>query len=93
MAYFATEYVYGPADEQEKHRPAHREYLATLVEEGKLAASGPFNSGAAGALLIFVGESEEDIIALIEKDPMRIGGVVLSYSIREWNPVMGKVGS
>lgn len=92
MTYFATQYVYGPAEEQEKHRPAHREYLGGLIEEGKLAASGPYLTGEAGALLIFVADSEEDVTALIEKDPMRIGGAVLSYEIREWNPVLGKVG-
>lgn len=92
MAYFATEYVYGPAEEQAKHRPAHREYLGGLIEEGKLAASGPYLSGEAGALLLFIAETEEDVIAMIEKDPMHIGGAVLSYSIRGWNPVLGKVG-
>ena len=92
MAYFATEYVYGPAEEQAKHRPAHREYLGSLIEEGKLAASGPYLSGEAGALLIFIAESEEEVITMIEKDPMRVGGAVLSYDIREWNPVLGKVG-
>lgn len=92
MAIFATIYQYGPAEEQEKYRPAHRLYLANLLEAGRLVASGPFQSGEPGALLFFVAEREEQVVDMVEGDPMRINGVVLDYSIRQWNPVLGTVG-
>ena len=93
MSYFACTYVYGPAEEQAKFRPAHRAYLGELVEAGQLAASGPFvGEDDPGALLLFIGQSTEEVEELIAHDPMHQGGAVLSYTVREWSPVMGSVG-
>lgn len=93
MNFFACLYEYGPAEEQAKFRPDHRNYLGTLLEEGKLAASGPFTTGETpGALLIFKAESVAEVEEIIAHDPMNIGGAVLSYEIRQWNPVLGSVG-
>ncbi|MDO4917120.1 MAG: YciI family protein [Rothia sp. (in: high G+C Gram-positive bacteria)] len=93
MNFYACLYEYGPAEEQAKFRPDHRSYLGTLLEEGKLAASGPFTTGGIpGALLIFKAESIAEIEEIIAHDPMNIGGAVLSFEIRQWNPVLGSVG-
>lgn len=93
MAVFAVQYSYGPAEIQAEHRPAHREYLAQLHEQGTLYVSGPFTSGdTAGALLIFEAETREAIDSIVAADPMYSGGAVTSYTAREWNPVIGKLG-
>ena len=46
MALFAVQYTY--ADEPARldhHRPAHREFLRALADEGTLVAAGPMNGG------------------------------------------------
>ncbi|MDO4898374.1 MAG: YciI family protein [Rothia sp. (in: high G+C Gram-positive bacteria)] len=93
MTTYAVEYSYGPAELQAEHRPAHRDYLAKLHEEGRLHAAGAFQDGEPfGALLIFVAENHEELDALIAADPMSTGGVLTGYTVREWNAVIGKVG-
>lgn len=68
-------------------RPAHRQYLARLCQEGKLAASGPFGDDS-GALIIYEAESAEEARQLIEGDPFHRGGVFQRYQLRAWNPVI-----
>lgn len=93
MTVYAVQYSYGPADLQAEHRPAHREYLAQLHEEGKLHAAGTFLDGdPAGALLIFVADDRDELDRIIAADPMSTGGVLTGYTAREWNAVIGKVG-
>lgn len=93
MAIFAVTYVYGAAEIQAEHRPAHREYLGKKFEEGLLLASGPFTSGdQPGALLLFSADSAETVEDIIAHDPMSLGGAVLSAAIREWNPIIGTIG-
>lgn len=91
MSIFAVEYVYGPEAEaaRTEHRPAHREWLAAQAEAEILLASGPYLDGA-GALLIFRGEDEAAVQALVAQDPMTIGGGVTGMKISGWNPVIGQ---
>ncbi|MCC3283924.1 MULTISPECIES: YciI family protein [Arthrobacter] len=90
MSIFAVEYVYDAesAELRAQHRPAHREWLAALVEEGRVLASGPFADGA-GALLIFTAESEEDLNNLLKQDPLAAGGGISGLKTTEWQPVTG----
>ncbi|MBE8527974.1 hypothetical protein I6G21_06970 [Rothia kristinae] len=91
--HFAVLYSYGPAEAQAAHRPAHRRFLAGLLDEGKLLVSGPFTDGSDQALLILRAESEEEVAQLLDEDPMRTGGVVTERRIHRWNPVLGTVGA
>ncbi|MFE6385967.1 YciI family protein [Nocardiopsis dassonvillei] len=89
MAIFAVTYTYAPdsAAARDEHRPAHREYLAG--QDANLC-SGPFGAeDAPGALLLFRADSREEALALTEKDPFRIQGLVSEVDIREWLPVLG----
>ncbi len=78
-------------------RPKHREYLNSLLANGKLACSGPFTDGY-GALIVYEAESAEAAEALIRADPFHDGGVFVQWVVRPWkmvftNPeVMTKVG-
>lgn len=91
--HFAVLYSYGPAEAQAAHRPAHRRFLAGLLEQGRLLVSGPFTDGSDQALLILRAESEEEVAQLLDEDPMRTGGVVTERRIHRWNPVLGTVGA
>jgi uncharacterized protein YciI len=63
--------------------PAHRAYLASLKENGQLWAAGPFNDDS-GALIIYEAESEEEVIGIIDHDPLHEAGVFSTYIVRPW---------
>lgn len=90
MSVFAVEYVYGAESGgvRDEHRPAHREWLNRLVGEGKVLASGPFADNA-GALLLFVADSEGELNDLLKQDPFAAAGVISAVKTTEWNPVIG----
>lgn len=77
---------YGNRDAIGEYRPAHREYLGKLREEGKLAASGPFTDDS-GALIVYETDSVEDAEQLLLDDPFRKVGVFQEYQLRPWNQV------
>lgn len=70
-----------------KTRPVHREYLAKLVESGKLWLSGPWADDT-GALLVYEAENLAEAEGLLEADPYRRAGVLANARIREWRIVM-----
>jgi uncharacterized protein len=67
-------------------RPAHRQYLSGLKEQGKLVISGPF-AGDAGGLLVYEAENTDQVETLIRGDPFAKHGVFLSWEVREWNVI------
>lgn len=77
---------YGNSDQIATVRPRHREYLGSLKEQGKLAASGPFSDDS-GALIIYEAESEAEARALIQADPFRQAGVFQEIELKEWRQV------
>jgi uncharacterized protein YciI len=68
-------------------RPTHRQYLASLMERGQLAASGPFTDDS-GALIIYEANSREEADKLLHGDPFHQNGIFLRYQLRPWNPVI-----
>ncbi|WP_371152138.1 YciI family protein [Buchananella felis] len=93
MAFVAVEYVYDPAlaEEMAQVRPAHREFLASLFEQGKLVASGPFTEAdAPGALILLAVEDVAAGLELLEADPFFQANLIAGRSARAWNPVIGE---
>lgn len=72
-------------------RPTHREYLASLLAKGKLAAAGPFMDDY-GALIIYEAETIEEAEALLRADPFNAQGVFVSWKIRPWKTVFTPSG-
>ncbi|HVB64501.1 MAG TPA: YciI family protein [Nitrolancea sp.] len=83
---FVVVFSYTNQDKIAEVRPAHREYLAALKANGKLAASGPFVDDS-GALIIYEADSEEETQKIIEGDPFHESGIFASYLIRAWHQV------
>ncbi|GIP37278.1 hypothetical protein J31TS4_05580 [Paenibacillus sp. J31TS4] len=82
MKYFA---VFLPMKDEalsQEYRPAHLEYLQKLKEEDKLFVYGRFVDGS-GGLVVYQGESYEDVKALVEQDPYVVHKA-RDYEIREW---------
>jgi uncharacterized protein YciI len=67
-------------------RPAHRQYLTGLQEQGKLVISGPFADDA-GGLLVYEAETPQQVETMITEDPFAKHGVFVSWEIRPWNVV------
>lgn len=90
MTVFAVEYVYAADSSavRDEHRPAHRAWLAGLVEEGQLLTSGPYGDGA-GALLIFKVQDEAALNELLKQDPFAVAGTIAGIRSTEWTPVIG----
>ncbi|MCW2801656.1 MAG: hypothetical protein JWQ70_3128 [Aeromicrobium sp.] len=91
MPYFPTIYRY-TADEatRDEVRPTHRDYLAGLTQQGRLAISGRYVDGdRGGALLIFVADSEAEARELSAQDPFVLAGLVEERTVREWQPMSG----
>jgi len=89
VARFVVELEFG--DDQEGRlavRPAHREYLATLVDRGKLLVAGPY-ADQTGAVLVYEAEDEEELRALLAADPYTPAGVVAGTRVHEWEPGLG----
>ena len=70
----------------EAHRPAHRAYLTSLLENGKLFASGPYADGS-GALIVYEADSPESAEAILKADPFHAAGVFLKWQMRPWKVV------
>lgn len=93
MAFVAVEYVYDPglAEEMAQVRPAHREFLASLFDQGKLVASGPYTEGEVpGALILLSVEDGKTALSLLESDPFFQADLIAARSARAWNPVIGE---
>lgn len=72
----------------EKHRPVHRQYLRSLLDSGKLFASGPFTDDS-GALIIYEAETPEAAETILKGDPFHANGIFLKWTIKPWKVVMG----
>ena len=68
-------------------RPIHRQYLTSLKDAGKLAASGPFLDDS-GALIIYEANTKEEAEAILQGDPFHANGIFVRWTIRPWNPVI-----
>jgi uncharacterized protein YciI len=88
MAKFVSILTFDPSANEKRLevRPSHREYLASLLEAGKLVISGPFADDK-GALIMYEAADEAEARALAAADPYAAANVVLENSIREWKQV------
>ena len=90
MALFAVTYEYTDAPRQrDAHRPEHVAFLSGLHESGRLVVSGPADGGTR-ALLVFSGESADDVAALLDDDPFRREGLIARRTVSAWSPFFGK---
>ncbi len=93
MPIYAVTYLYtAPANQVDEIRPIHRAWLASLLEQKVLLASGPMID-TPEALLIFRSESVQDLARLLDNDPFDIAGFIGSRTIQTWNPVFGPFSS
>ena len=78
------------ADRVAEARPTHREYLRSLLDQGKLHESGPFTDDS-GALILYRADSEAEAKELLANDPFTTNGVISEATVKEWKIVMSSV--
>jgi uncharacterized protein YciI len=93
VAIYAVLYRYSEdAASLDEHRPAHREYIRSLVGQG-IVASGPMTtSEGPGALLICDRADEVSVEALLNLDPFWERGLIIGREIALWPVVAGSIG-
>ncbi|HIZ35963.1 MAG TPA: hypothetical protein H9815_09305 [Candidatus Ruania gallistercoris] len=91
MSAFAVEYTYDPdrGEDMDRIRPGHRAFLRSLLEQGRLLASGPWVGEEPGALLLVLAEDEAAVEQLLDADPFQQAGLITGRRVRGWNPVIG----
>jgi uncharacterized protein YciI len=93
MAWFTVETTYGEdRDKLADSRPRHRAYLQALVEQGKVAAAGPWVDDSAGFAIYQVADRAE-LDELLAADPYTVDGVAAARTVNEWKLVLGSVGA
>ena len=90
MPLHAVIYRYADAPGRlDEYRPAHKDYLSSLFEQGRIVISGPLTDGAPGALLILQADDASHVAALLDKDPFWPLGLIAHREIRSWSPFFG----
>ena len=90
MSHFAVHYHYvDDATLLAAHRPAHREFLRSLVGQGLLAAGAYPEADEPGALLIVEADSAEAVATMLDDDPFLGQGAISQRRIMLWNPPIG----
>jgi uncharacterized protein len=85
---FVVELAFGEDQERLAARPAHRERLLHLHEEGILRLAGPFVDES-GALLIFDVPDEQVLVGILADDPYYTTPGVTVVRRQHWSPIVG----
>ena len=79
-------------DKREQNRPANLAYLNRLGARVKIggAVLVPDHQTPLGSVIIFEGDSEDDLLGLVAKDPFSIAGLFESVSVKPWRQGVGQ---
>lgn len=86
MKYAVTTKYTSDASTIAEARPAHREYLKELADQGSLVISGPFGDDSGGLFVYEAGDAAE-VENWIRQDPFARHGVFVSWDVRPWNVI------
>jgi uncharacterized protein YciI len=85
---FVVELAFDDSSDRLAARPAHRQRLQALHDDGVVVMAGPF-ADESGALLVFDVSDAEELTRLIDADPyFRTAGVTVVRR-QEWSPFLG----
>ena len=79
-------------EKRKENRSAHLAYLYGLGARVKLAGAllGPDRETPIGSMVIFEGESEAEIRALLAKDPYALADLFERVEVTPWRPAVGQ---
>ncbi len=76
-------------DRRREFRDEHLGLARAAHERGDLALAGAFNNPPDHALLVWSTDDRSVVEAFAEADPYVRNGLVRSWTVREWNVVIG----
>jgi uncharacterized protein len=76
-------------DRRPEFRDEHLGLARAAHQRGDLALAGAFNNPPDRALLVWSTEDRSVVEAFAEADPYVRNGLVRSWTVREWNVVIG----
>ena len=76
-------------DRRPEFRDEHLGLARAAHERGDLALAGAYNNPPDRALLVWSTEDRSVVEAFAEADPYVRNGLVRSWTVREWNVVIG----
>ncbi|MGP3954916.1 YciI family protein [Nonomuraea sp. 3N208] len=68
-------------------RPAHREHLRRLKQEGRLVSAGPWADDS-GALHVYEVADEAELRAILARDPYTEADAYEIVLVKEWTAIM-----
>jgi uncharacterized protein len=79
------------SDKRMENRPAHLAYLNGLSSKVKIGGAllASDHATPVGSMIIFEAESEDEVLALLAKDPYSLVELFESVSVRPWRPRVG----
>ena len=79
-------------EKRKENRPAHLAYLNGLGARVKIAGAllASDCETPVGSMVIFEGQSEEDIRALLAKDPYALADLFERVEVTPWRPAVGQ---
>jgi uncharacterized protein len=83
MSWYLVELHYVP-DKVDQVRQVHREYMAALVQQGRIGFAGRFADNT-GGLFLYRADSEEDLAALMDADPYYTQGATSHRTVRAFD--------
>ncbi|ONI72948.1 hypothetical protein ALI144C_44070 [Actinosynnema sp. ALI-1.44] len=89
MAWFTADVTYTTdRDKLAAVRPAHRDYLRELVDQGIVVAGGPWADDL-GGFVVYQVEDRAQLDKVLADDPYTTEGVVAERAVREWKITLG----
>ncbi len=79
-------------DKRMENRPAHLAYLTGLGARVKIGGAllASDHKTPIGSVIIFEGESEDEILGILAEDPYALAGLFESVSVKPWRPAVGQ---
>ena len=90
MAFFLVTMTHPDGEGWGRHVVPHVAYLQTLIDAGKIRASGPVTGlGQRAGFIIMTADNREEVEHLVAKDPFAIEGLIDELTILAWDPMFG----
>ncbi len=90
MAFFLVTMTHPDGDGWGRHVVPHVGFLQSLIEAGKVRASGPVTGlGKRAGFIIVTADSREEVEHLIAQDPFAVEGLIDDLTILAWDPMFG----
>ncbi|MEW9548755.1 YciI family protein [Nonomuraea sp. NPDC050783] len=88
MTRYVVHLTFGDDPRRLTARPAHREHLRRLQEEGRLVTAGPWADDS-GAMHVYEAADADEVREILRRDPYtEVPGCHEVTLLKEWTPIM-----